>query len=211
MKKPKTKKTRGPQKRPAKPRKSPSLAPKPSAGLQEPPGASEAGQAQPGQRPMSKATEAFARVFDSIAAAAAGMGIPKSRIRKAKKEGAPGFRGSRVYETELAAWLEDEVEETPAATGAMEKDALECRKLRAQAERIEFENNTRYGQFVARLDIAKHLKMFGAELGQARNEFRTTFPALVVGKGVEEIRAECDKAWDAMFVKFNNHFQQWTI
>lgn len=49
-----------------------------------------------------KAVPAYA---SSMAQAAAMMGVPKSTLKAAKAQGAPGFIGSRVYMEEVTSWL----------------------------------------------------------------------------------------------------------
>jgi hypothetical protein len=43
-------------------------------------------------------------VFDSIEQCASQSGLPKERLRAWKADGAPGFRGSRVYLADLLPW-----------------------------------------------------------------------------------------------------------
>jgi len=43
--------------------------------------------------------------FDSIASCAAALGLDKSILQEAKREGSPGFRGSRVYPLEVLPWI----------------------------------------------------------------------------------------------------------
>ena len=44
-------------------------------------------------------------VFDSLAAAAGGLGIQKFYLSAWKAKGCPAFRGGRVYLDELRKWL----------------------------------------------------------------------------------------------------------
>lgn len=78
--------------------------------------------------------------YDSIAAAAAAMGFSASRLRWAKKKGAPGFRGSRVYPVELAPWLEAQEEIHSADGTPIDKEGWEIRRFRLQCDRFEIEN-----------------------------------------------------------------------
>src|ERR1043166_6179771 len=43
--------------------------------------------------------------FDSIASCCAALDLPKSLLRQAKRDGAPGFRGSRGYPFPVLVWL----------------------------------------------------------------------------------------------------------
>lgn len=49
----------------------------------------------------------------SMAQAAALMGVPKSKLKAAKAQGAPGFVGSRVYMQRVRVWLDDQAAKTP--------------------------------------------------------------------------------------------------
>lgn len=49
----------------------------------------------------------------SMAQAAAMMGVPKSTLKAAKAQGAPGFVGSRVYMDEVRFWLDTEAAKRP--------------------------------------------------------------------------------------------------
>lgn len=49
----------------------------------------------------------------SMAQAAAMMGVPKSTLKAAKAQGAPGFVGSRVYMEEVRFWLDTEAAKRP--------------------------------------------------------------------------------------------------
>src|SRR5688572_1559388 len=43
--------------------------------------------------------------YDSLQAAAAALNVPKATLQWAKDQGAPGFKGSRVYPLQLLPWL----------------------------------------------------------------------------------------------------------
>lgn len=90
----------------------------------------------PKNQKTRKATERWA---DSMAAAAAQMGLKLSEVKKAKRNGAPGFVGSRVDKDALREWL-DALPPAPALEdgGLEDKETLERRKLRAQWLKEEF-------------------------------------------------------------------------
>lgn len=77
--------------------------------------------------------------YDSIAAAAAGMGETVARLRWAKRKGAPGFRGSRVYPGELLPWLEAQEESHSADGTPIDKEGWEIRRFRLSCERQEID------------------------------------------------------------------------
>lgn len=81
--------------------------------------------------------------YDSIAQAAAALKIPVAVLRSLKKEGAPGFRGSRVYPAELVPFLKakESMPDGPLGGVVKEKEKLELRKLLRQCELLEVEIN----------------------------------------------------------------------
>jgi len=57
--------------------------------------------------------------FDSMAAAAAALGIDIEVLREAKRQGCPAFRSGRVYRDELLSWLQEkELQKLRVHTGA---------------------------------------------------------------------------------------------
>ena len=112
-------------------------------------------------------SEGLQHSYDSIGAAAAalsaaGVKCSKGSLRKEKKEGAPGFRGSRVYPGELVPWLQEKerAAECASRTGSPhpegggaaaapyleDKDVLEARRLRLQCEGLEIANAEKRGR-----------------------------------------------------------------
>jgi len=73
--------------------------------------------------------------------ASARMGIPIETLKKLKKGGADGFRGSRVYPAELESWIaankEEFVETGISKSDTGDKGELMLRKLEAEAAHIE--------------------------------------------------------------------------
>ena len=77
--------------------------------------------------------------YDSIASAAASLDIPAATLRKCKRDGAPGFRGSRVYPMELLPWLaKSGVGRVPSPGGLADKDTLERLRLKGKIEHEKF-------------------------------------------------------------------------
>jgi len=62
-----------------------------------------------------KSPKRAAAYASSMAQAAAMMGVPKSTLKAAKAQGAPGFIGSRVYMEEVRFWLDAEAKKKPQA------------------------------------------------------------------------------------------------
>lgn len=77
--------------------------------------------------------------FDSIASCASALGLDKSLLRKAKKDGAPGFKGSRVYPLEVLPWLVRQ--KAPAGDSAEALDLEFKRERNAQQKRDNAKSN----------------------------------------------------------------------
>lgn len=56
------------------------------------------------------------RTFDSLTAAARALSVPVQKLKRLKRQGAAGFRGGRVYEGELLAWLKANPSQPKPAT-----------------------------------------------------------------------------------------------
>lgn len=85
---------------------------------------------------MSEGNPDLQRSYDSIAQAAPAMGCTVGQLRKYKKEGAPGFRGSRVYPAELLPWLKDREAKGEPELGN-DREAWEVRRMRMQCEDMQ--------------------------------------------------------------------------
>ncbi len=148
------------------------------------------------------------QVYDSIAAAAAGMQVSKSFLRLLKREGAPGFRGSRVYAKELAAYIQ---QRAPKAGESASKEELEKRDLLAKAEMRETRLAQLRGTLVERRILSDHLQRFGAEIKQLLREKENQFPALAAGLPADQVKALFVKVTDDILERFSGHFDNWTI
>ena len=138
--------------------------------------------------------------YDSIAQAAAAMGVPKSVLRKLKRDGAPGFHGSRVYPGELRPHLET-LQSTTGETA--DRDALECRRLLAQCKRIEHANLVESGGVIAVAPVLAAITTIGEQLKSAlRAIYEDELPPVISGLSPEAIRIETRKANDRLCAKF---------
>jgi len=138
--------------------------------------------------------------YDSIAQAAAAMGVPKSVLRKLKRDGAPGFHGSRVYPGELRPHLET-LQSTTGETA--DRDALECRRLLAQCKRIEHANLVESAGVIAVAPVLAAIATIGEQLKSAlRAIYEDELPPVISGLSPEAIRIETRKANDRLCAKF---------
>lgn len=137
--------------------------------------------------------------YDSIGQAAAAMETTVRALRWAKRKGAPGFRGSRVYPEELGPWLKAQEEERAGAGGELfeAKEPWEIRRLRLQCEALELEMRQKRGELVdvslVRSSWLFHLRAARQVLLQLRTDLSPRIagrPALeceaLLGAAVEE-------------------------
>lgn len=104
----------------------------------------------------------------SMGHASALLDTPLPILKKAKRAGAPGFRSnSSVCITELKPWLEANIE-TLTAENPEGKETLECRRLLAQCEKLEFQNSVERGQYIHLEEIERQARVVAAT---TRNEF----------------------------------------
>jgi hypothetical protein len=153
-----------------------------------------------------------AMVYDSYSAAASALGVTKSLIQRLKREGAPGFRGSRVYASELLPYLRAR-ESLAIKNGEGEtKESLEIRRLRATCERIEDRLARERGQFVAVVDLSTHLRKFAAEVKRLLRQKESEFPALVAGLTAPQVKVFFQTTIsDSILKALETHFSTWTI
>lgn len=80
-------------------------------------------------------TTTTSAVYDTLAGAAAGLGIPPAKLRRAKRMGCPAFRGGRVHVAELVEWLRT----MPSTEGkvGVEREQAETRRTLAAARMAE--------------------------------------------------------------------------
>jgi hypothetical protein len=132
------------------------------------------------------------RSFDSIGSASAAMKVPVATLRWAKRQGAPGFRGSRVYPEELAPWLCAR-EDKGGGLDDRDKHALECRRLRQRIDREAFEFERERGQWIR----VEEVETFVGELAQLirttlRNKLRNELPPKLEGLRAAEMSAKLE-------------------
>jgi len=72
--------------------------------------------------------------------------IPRSELSRAKAAGCLGFRGGRLYKTEIVEWLA--ANPRPAGEGQVENIRVE--KVRKQVEKLSLEIDTQRGKLVSR-------------------------------------------------------------
>lgn len=109
----------------------------------------------------------------SIGAAAAMLGCSLPVLKRAKKAGAAGFRANgSVNVTELREWLAA----NPADEEGESKEALECRKLKLQCERLEHDLAVTRGEYTHNDKIREDNLRIGAATRAALQTLKGDVP-----------------------------------
>jgi hypothetical protein len=145
--------------------------------------------------------------YDSIAAAAAGMKLPKSYLRQAKKRGAPGFRGSRVYPGELRPWIEKDMATSivPDAGGAASlpvepREQAELRIFLADAVWKEQRNEIQAGRYTKNEIFIEAVEDLANEQRTIlRQKLENEYPSVVAGLEPAQARVYGKRVVDECF------------
>lgn len=112
--------------------------------------------------------------YDSMESAASMMKIELATLKRAKRKGADGFKGSRVYPKELLAWLQKNKAKMEGKGET--KDELLCQKLRVQIERMQYDFDVAKGDYIASADV-----------DQWQTERAESLKRLLTGKIINEL------------------------
>ena len=128
--------------------------------------------------------------YDSMQAAAAALDIPKGTLQWAKDQGAPGFKGSRVYPLLLLPWLEKRRSEK---SPIKDKRALECDWLTERIEQLREERARARGEWILWADVQTWQRNLAESLklilqGKLKNEL----PPKLEGLRAPEMAAKMD-------------------
>jgi len=111
----------------------------------------------------------------SLSAAAAMLDCHASVLKRAKKAGAPGFRpNGSVCITELKPWLAEHAEDVDGTMS--HKEELECRRLVAQCEKLEFQNEVERGTYTHNDIIAEQGRRIGSATRSELLRFKADVP-----------------------------------
>lgn len=130
--------------------------------------------------------------YDSMAAAAAAMNVPIAHLKRLKREGAPGFKGSRVYPLLLLPHLQ-QTQPSAGQSGFEDKYSLECAIQRRRLEDMEFESQKQRGLYNLKSD-EDAWKRATAEKIKAilRTKLKNELPPKLEGLKAAEISAKMD-------------------
>lgn len=91
------------------------------------------------------------KLAETMGQAAALMGVPVAILKAAKRQGAPGFVGSRVDMPKLSEWLKANPLQEDSAMGPMERQKF--RKLKADADAKEFALQVKRGDYLHKDEV----------------------------------------------------------
>lgn len=131
--------------------------------------------------------------YDSLQAAAAALGIPKETLQFAKEQGAPGFKGSRVYPLELIPWLSARTQAQPGQPGLLNKRQLECQVLQKKIEEMVWEQEQKRNLWILKSDVDSWMVETAEQIKAIlRNRLKNELPPKLEGLRAPEIAAKMD-------------------
>ena len=147
------------------------------------------------------------KYYDSIASAAAHLEIAPALLRKAKKLGAPGFQGSRVYPEQLLPWLK---QHNPSNT-ADQKEQLDLRRLRNRIEREEFEFAKEKKEWVPKSELLPDLNKLATDVqSMLRQKLENEYPSSVTSMEPAQARIYGKRLVDSIYREFARFADKWS-
>jgi hypothetical protein len=136
------------------------------------------------------------QVFDSMASAAAALGISVTLLRRAKASGAPGFRGSRVHVDEVRKWLAAHKDAVGKVTG---RELLQLSKLSEEVRKLKMQNDEKASVLVNKASLISALQIGAGQWDHERLRIEAEEPAKLAGiTSVAEMATEVKRLMDAV-------------
>lgn len=145
----------------------------------------------------TKKTRNKIEAYDSLKHAASAMELPVELLQEAKGLGCPGFRGSRIYGSEVRAWLQENPMDTP---GGDDDSLIGLRKkfLRSQIAKADFQLAALKGAHVAVDEVVATLVAMVAEINVIIRGIEDSLPTALQGLGLPEQRLKTRAFFDKM-------------
>ena len=148
------------------------------------------------------------RTFDSMRAAAAGMGVPLSEIRRAKAGGCIGFRSNRIYEAEVHSWLSA----NPLAQAVIDADPKIAKTLE-EVRKLRLANDAKQGRLIERAWVAAKIQGMAGEIHAFRSKSEASHPTRFAAAAgdVAACRIIVREIWDEILRDLNSlekHFAE---
>lgn len=133
--------------------------------------------------------------YDSVPAAAGGMGISADLLRRARKAGCPNFRGGRVYVEGLERWIADNSE----ALQAMGTNSLKDQVTSLQIRKLTRIENTADRILVNQSEIAATIRrVLSKSAAMLEVALVNEYPSRSVGLDVAEVRELGKQIYDRL-------------
>jgi|SRR5579862_3567023 len=161
------------------------------------------------KKPNSKKRAQKSRVFDSMASAAAALGVSKEvlQLAKASKEGGKAFRGSRVKEKELLEWISKQ----PASQSQdIMELGLKDQKLAEEIRKLRIRNDKEEGRLLLASVVGPALRSLSVNQRLVlRRVLEAELPERLAGKTIPQITEEMRKASDQICDAFREGARKW--
>jgi len=145
------------------------------------------------KRKPGRPRKASSLSFDSLAGAALYLKCPIEVIKAAKKAGCPAFRSGRIYIEEVKAWLEtNEADEE----SILSKERLQCRKLLAECQAKELQNEIEAGKYISLSHVKITLSDWAIEV--SRKVSKLPIDKLILDQIFEIMRTSSQTAETAL-------------
>ena len=167
------------------------------------------------RRPPARAKRpkrAESRVAESMGQAAAWLGLPKAVLTWAKNEGAPGFRGPRVYLAEFGPWWEANKSRMSDESGLPSKDILDRMLKKQRLERERFEDERDRGRYIESDTIGQALFHTGQQMKQLLlSSIVDELPRAAKSFGEIELRLACETRVADISKVFRDNIGRWIV
>ena len=161
--------------------------------------------------PKRKRSESVeSRVAQSLGQAAAWLSLPKAALTWAKGEGAPGFRGARVYLAEFCPWWAENNARMSDESGLPSKDILDRLLKKQRLDRERFEDERDRKRYIEADKIGQALFHTGQQQRQVLiASIVDELPRAAKGLGEIEMRIACEARVADIIKIFRENMGKW--
>lgn len=147
-------------------------------------------------KPRNKST-----TYDSLRAAAAGMGLPMSTLKTAKTRGCPAFRSNRIYSAELESWLKANPID---AAGGVDEFSLKEQKLKEEVRKLQLANDVKAGRLIERAKVAEMMRGASGRLSTYRARSEAEHPSRIPDGDIASKRRVIQEIWTEVWAQLGS-------
>ncbi len=137
--------------------------------------------------------------FDSLQAAAAALGIDKGTLQAAKDQGAPGFKGSRVYPAELPPWIL----QAKSLGGLRDKRTVEREIAEEKLDSLRWEKERDRGAWIRKAEVEEWMMTTAERVKSTlRARLKNDLPPKLEGLRAAEIAAKMERVIEELVLLF---------